>query len=306
MSGFDLGLSAGGAEQRSIACEDASTLTYSVMGQGPAVVFVNAHGQDLLVFSRLAALLAPRRRVIAWKPRGTFEPGSAPYTLFDQVRDLERIVRHEQLAELSLITWCAGAKVAIEFARRERAVRSLVLTNGTFTRLPGFERLETEFEQTLQQLCKTVVQKPALASMMMSAMRSLLGGASAQVTDGSAGTYDPALKALIAEPFQSEASTLRYAGQVVDYLAHDISPALRELAVPTLVVSGRNDKVSSPDMARAVARMLPLGRYEEIPTGSHYCLYELPAEAATRIEGFLAHPHGTSRAVHDSTEGPPA
>src|SRR5215831_8588635 len=231
----DLGLRAAGNARRVLACEDGSELGYWTVGSaGPAIVCVNAHGHDLLVFSSLVELLARRHRVIAWKPRGTFEDRRPAHTLFDQVRDLERIVKREGLAECSLVTWCAGAKVAIEFARRNALARSLVLTSGTFTRVPGLERLETPFEKTMEELCRTVVKKPMLASMMMNAMRSLLGV--------SAGQEESALSSLVAEPFQSPATTLRYAAQCVDYLAHDISPALIELEIPALVVSGQNDR----------------------------------------------------------------
>lgn len=288
------------AEARSVHCEDGSALRYWVAGHGERpLVCVNAHGQDLLVMAQLASALAPRWRVIAWKPRGTFEPSGPVATLWEQVRDLTRILANEQVSECALITWCAGAKVAMEFARRSPAVRALVLTNGTFTRIPGLEAHETQFEQTLWELCRAVVRTPALADMMKSSMRALLGGASSQGArpgNDSAGTQDAALQALIGEPFLSTESTLRYAAQVVDYLSHDITPCLSELGMPTLVLSGEHDRVSSPLMARAVAERLPRAWFAQIPSGSHYCLYERRDESARVIEEFLAGALGATKA----------
>ena len=292
MSTLNIGLDSATSEQRVVRCEDGTELSYWMTGSaGPWVICVNAHGQDLLIFRGLVRELSNRHRVIAWKPRGTYEDRAAPHTLWDQVADLTRILRQENITECLLITWCAGAKVAIELARKEPAVRSMVLTNGTFTRIPGLERFETVFERTLADLCRTVAGKPALAGMMMSAMRSLLDGAartSSTLSDSTAGRQSEALNALIAEPFQTLQTTRRYAEQVVDYLAHDVSPSLRGLQIPVLVLSGEHDRVSSPEMARAVAEMLPKGSVAQIASGSHYCLYEEPEEAADRIERFLA------------------
>jgi pimeloyl-ACP methyl ester carboxylesterase len=287
----DIGLRLSKGERRAIVCEDATVLSYWVTGNaGPAIVCVSAHGQDLLVFSKLVEILAQRHRVIAWKPRGTLEPGTAATTVLDQVADLQRIIQRERVDECSIISWCAGAKVAVMFARQSPRVKSLVLTNGTFTRIPGLEHLETKFEQTLEELCRTVVRMPSLAKMMMGAMLNLLGRSTADSARGatsSVGTDDVALNALIAEPFSTPETTLRYASQVVDYLACDISLALAEISIPTLVVSGQNDKISSPAMGRAVAEMLRFGSHEQLPSGSHYCLYDQPERVAACIERFL-------------------
>jgi pimeloyl-ACP methyl ester carboxylesterase len=291
MTAPDIGLRLSTGERRAVVCEDATLLRYWVAGNGgPAIVCVSAHGQDLLVFSKLVAILAQHHRVIAWKPRGTFEPGTAATTVLDQVADLRRIILRERVDECSLVSWCAGAKVAVMFARQSPQVKSLVLTNGTFTRIAGLEHLETKFEQTLEELCKTVVRMPSLAKMMMGAMLNLLGHSTADSTraaTSSVGTDDVALNALIAEPFTTPETTLRYAAQVVDYFGCDISSALAEISIPTLVVSGQDDKVSSPAMGQAVADMLRLGTHEPVPSGSHYCLYDQPERVAARIERFL-------------------
>jgi pimeloyl-ACP methyl ester carboxylesterase len=73
----------------------------------------------------------------------------------------------------------------------------------------------------------------------------------------------------------------------VNYLNHDVSPALTALEQPVLVVSGREDRVSSPVMARAIADRLRRGSFAEIRGGSHYCLYENAEETIAVIESFL-------------------
>jgi pimeloyl-ACP methyl ester carboxylesterase len=276
---------------RTTRAADGATLPYFVTGAaGPLVVCVNALGQDLLVFSRVVQKLAQRHRVILWKPRGTFELDREVTTLWDQVADLERICEAEAVEQCALLSWCSGAKVAIEFAQRASSVCSLVLTNGTFKTYPGLEHAETEFEQMLFELCSAVVQSPELAPMVMDSMRGLLAGGAGRfsASGGSAAQSDSALSALIVEPFQSSATTLRYAKQVVNYLSHDISQAASSLRQPVLLLAGRDDRVSSNVMARAVADRIPRGDFAEIGGGTHYCLYEKSAEALSLIESFLA------------------
>lgn len=277
---------------RQTVAADGASLRYFVAGvAGPSIVCVNALGQDLLVFSRVARELARRHRVILWKPRGTFEDSRDASTLWHQVADLQRICEAEAIEDCSLLSWCSGAKVAIEFARSAPQVSSLVLTNGTFKLYPGLEHAETEFEQTLFELCRAVAEDPELAPMVMDSMRALLsGGASRFSSSGHAFQNDSDLSDLIVEPFQSPNTTLRYARQVVNYLTHDVSRSAVSLRQPVLLISGRDDRVSSSLMARAVAERIPHGDFAEIAGGSHYCLYEKPAEALAVLEPFLARP----------------
>lgn len=282
-----------GAAARTTSGGDGSVLRYFVAGDaGPHVVCVNALGQDLLVFTRLAERLAAGHRIVAWKPRGTFEPDRPVTTLWDQVADLRRILDAEAIRDCTLVSWCSGAKVAIELARRAPEVRALILTNGTYKTYPGLEHAETEFEQTLLELCKIVVESPHLAPMVTDSIRSLLGGGAPRFGRGDGVAppspgEDSALAELLVEPFQSPETTLRYATQVVDYLTHDISPAIPVVEQPVLVISGEHDRVSSPVMARAIADRLPRGSFAEIAGGSHYCLYEHASDAIPIVESFV-------------------
>jgi pimeloyl-ACP methyl ester carboxylesterase len=267
-------------------------LPYVVAGtSGPYIVCVNALGQDLLVFSRLIRHFARSNRVIAWRPRGTFEPADAPATtIWDQVADLRRILDAERIGDCALVTWCSGAKVAIEFARRSPEVSALVLTNGTFTSYPGLEHAATEFEKMLLELCLAVVEHPELADMVMDSMLTLLKGNTkrfAAADTASSAHDDPALAALIREPFQSPRTTRRYAAQVVDYLSHDVSESLDALQQRALVIAGQNDRISSSVMAEAVAGHARAGSFAEIEGGSHYCLYESADRTIRLIEAFL-------------------
>lgn len=272
--------------RQSMVCEDGTPLEYFVAGdQGPALVCLNALGQDLLVWRSLVTAFSKSHRVIFWKPRGTYEEPGRWRPLPDQLADLERIVARERVQECRLLTWCSGAKTGIEFARRSPLVSGLVLMSGTFKRLEGLEHLETAYEKDMLKMCQMVAQRHERAAMLMKPMKALLAGMAS--APGAQAPVSEELKAMIFEPFEQAGSTLNYSLQIIDYLAHDIGPSLAGLSVPTLVLSGQHDRISSPAMSKAVAERVPSARYEEVADGTHYFMHENPEAVIGLVERFL-------------------
>jgi 3-oxoadipate enol-lactonase len=70
----------------------------------------------------------------------------------------------------------------------------------------------------------------------------------------------------------------------------DATPALRDCAVPALVIAGAEDLVTPrPDMA-ALARALPKARFEVVAGAGHYGFLERPAEYAALLTAFFSRP----------------
>jgi proline iminopeptidase len=67
---------------------------------------------------------------------------------------------------------------------------------------------------------------------------------------------------------------------------YDLLPALRRLAMPTLVIHGEDDFVPLA-IARQIAEAIPRARLEIVPT-SHFSYVERPAEVGRLVERFLA------------------
>ncbi len=66
----------------------------------------------------------------------------------------------------------------------------------------------------------------------------------------------------------------------------DSRPQLGAIAVPTLVIGGRDDKITPPDGMRAMARAIPGATCVEVP-GGHLAPLEFPDEVAAAIRPFL-------------------
>jgi pimeloyl-ACP methyl ester carboxylesterase len=67
----------------------------------------------------------------------------------------------------------------------------------------------------------------------------------------------------------------------------DASPALREIAVPTLVVVGALDVVTPPDTASSLAAAIPGARLEVIEGAGHLSNLEQPEPFTEAVRAFL-------------------
>jgi pimeloyl-ACP methyl ester carboxylesterase len=270
------------SSRRQILAADGTPLEYFTCGtSGPVLVYVNALGLDLLIFARLIEHLAREHRVIACRLRDT-----SGMTVADHVRDLQRVLTAESVDECSLIAWCSGAKIALELARRMPIARALILVNGAYHLAgePG-----SIFEQTMFEICKSVLEDPTIASFAIETLKKvLLEEPKRAALRGSDHATPAALRSFIAEPFQSLERALRYAQQVVDHASFDIRPTLLAIDVPVLVIAGESDRISPSAIAHDFARQLRRGGFMQIPNGSHYCMYEESTTVAELIEEFLS------------------
>jgi pimeloyl-ACP methyl ester carboxylesterase len=68
----------------------------------------------------------------------------------------------------------------------------------------------------------------------------------------------------------------------------DLRPVLRSIAVPTLVVTGAQDRTIAPRWGRWVAATVPGGRFALLPDCGHVPHQERPEELAAIVRPFLA------------------
>ena len=84
------------------------------------------------------------------------------------------------------------------------------------------------------------------------------------------------------------------AGDPVGYAAccraladFDWRQQLGDIALPTLVVAGEQDPVTTPDMMKVLADAIPSSRLEVIPKGSHIFVAERAEESNALLSAFL-------------------
>jgi pimeloyl-ACP methyl ester carboxylesterase len=279
-------------ERRTIDRDDRP-LEYLVGGDGPPLIMINALGQGLKYWSRLLPLLACQHRVMIWQPRGLECDGAM--TLEEQVADLEAIILTEHMTPAVLVGWCTGPKVAAAFcARRPDDVSAMIFLNPSFKCSSAPAQPDTDYERTIEPICRMVVQRPALAAAIRAALDKAVIPA-ARAADESeferaevvAAGLHPQLSNEVRVPFRSAQTFLRYAQQVVAFWDVDTRQRAAELQVPVLIVTGECDRVASPHGASAVAPMFPKSRLVELQGISHYGLYDRPELIASLIMDFL-------------------
>lgn len=68
----------------------------------------------------------------------------------------------------------------------------------------------------------------------------------------------------------------------------DSNDTLGEIAVPTLVVAGEEDAISTPEIMQAMAEKIPDSRFVTLPNAGHLSNLEAPEEFNAALTGFLA------------------
>jgi pimeloyl-ACP methyl ester carboxylesterase len=77
--------------------------------------------------------------------------------------------------------------------------------------------------------------------------------------------------------------------------AHSVRSLMKQLRAPTLLVSGRNDRICDPEEARKAAAELPNGQFLLIPKCGHAPQIEKAGHINRLVVHYLTHPKPTSR-----------
>jgi pimeloyl-ACP methyl ester carboxylesterase len=79
-----------------------------------------------------------------------------------------------------------------------------------------------------------------------------------------------------------------YGAQIAAVLGHDAGARLQEIAAPTLVLTGDDDRVIPAASSEVLHERIPNARLEVIPGAGHLFFIDKPGETLALLEGFLA------------------
>ncbi len=278
-------------EKKQLVLPDGTTLNYYTGGQGNrTIVLVNAYGQGIGYWKRFLGTVVSRFRVVLWAPRGddydTIGITRANAQIV-HVDDLDRVLAHEGIEQCTLIAWCSGPKLALEYCSRYgHRVLSMVLVAASFKGLAQYKHLETAYEKNLEPLLETIEKYPDTSDVVLEYLKGILLAqdkrtrTAEQLASMSEAELQEALTAvnlslqdLVLQPFCAE-NIVAYARQMRNFWRHDFLPALENINVPVLFMGGDCDRIASQALAQVIAGMIPQGRYMEIQGGTHYIQYE--------------------------------
>lgn len=302
-------------EEKQLSPQEGVSLNYYVGGRGnKTVVLLNAYGQGFGYWKKFIQAVSAHFRMILWVPRGNdWETVGIKLATPQKVHadDLDLILAQEEIETCTLVAWCSGPKLALEYYSRYRhRVASMVFTAASFKGLPQHKALETTYEKNLEPLLETIEKFPGESEVVLEYLKGILlaqdkrARSMEELSSLSHAELQKALSAvnvslqdMVLEPFHAS-NVLAYARQMRDFWKYDFLSSLKMVSIPVLLLGGDCDQIASQPLAKTVAAMIPQAQYLEVQGGTHYLQYDhwdLLAQAVHEVVNSggrlkLAHP----------------
>ena len=251
------------------------TLAADVRGDGPALLLVHGFPLDRTIWKHQVATLAGWRRIAPdLRGLGSSEAPADGYSMASYADDLVRLLDRLNVTKAVVAGMSMGGYITFELLRRHRdRIAGLILcdtkaepdtADGKRARDQNVALVESSGTAALAErmipvlLGRTTQQtQPQLVEQV----REMIGRAPAAGVVG-------ALKAMRDRP--------------------DSTDLLGTIAVPTLVVTGQEDEIASPAVARAMASAIPSAALTTIPGAGHVTPLEAPTAVSRVMSEFLA------------------
>ncbi|UQA54869.1 alpha/beta fold hydrolase [Polyangium aurulentum] len=284
-------------ETRTVQSHDGARVAYHVTKApfpgAPVVVLANGLGGHHKAWWGQIEHLEGRYRLITWDYRGLYASGrpspdtAAGYAIPHHARDLFAILQAEGVERAGLVGWSMGVQVVLEAYRMNPDLASsLVLLNGTYGRpldtlipLPGVKSVMPSLVELCRRAHAIATQLTRKAAGMPEALAWLK--AAGMMSE----TFDDAVFAELVHGFggldmEAFFHNLRALGE------HDASAVLDTVRVPTLVVAGDRDALTSPALAQKIAERVPGAELLVVRGGTHYTAVEFPELVSLRMAKF--------------------
>jgi 3-oxoadipate enol-lactonase len=261
----------------SIAISDAVRIAYEVRGTGEPVLMIHGLGYDRFGWGPAPDLLAEELEVVLFDNRGVGEsdapvgPYSAPMLAADALAVLDSL----GLERAHVVGTSLGGMVAQELvlAHPER-VTKLVLACTT----PGGPRAYPIPERTLEIFA-------AFATLPVEeALRRFVENA---LADETVRTRPELVEEIYRYRLAHRPRPEAWQWQGAASMGFDAFDRMREIRVPTLVLTGTADNVVDPRNSDLIAKAVPGARLERFEGLGHLFFWEDPERFARMVKEFL-------------------
>lgn len=238
----------------------------SVAGKGTLLLFLHGIRGSRHHWARQVEFFSRHFRAAAWDARGYGDSEDYEGALqFDEhfSADVLRVADHFGADKMHLVGLSMGGRIARNFAlRHPRRLRSLVLAGTS----PGFDALSAEDVKRFVAERRTATPE---------GVRRLLGSRAIP------GAYDQLLDSVKRVHQASFEKTLEAS------VAQDRAAPIEQIAVPTLVITGDEDRVYPAAMAQDIARRIPGAELVTMKGIGHLSNLEQPDEFNQAVLDFL-------------------
>lgn len=248
-------------------------ISYSDVGEGTPIVLLHGFPLDRRVYTDVLARLSASKRVITLDLPGFGESRcDRDFTIASLADDVRLFVDALRLGPVVLGGLSMGGYVAQAFAKAHAdALRALILIDTKSDADNAEQKLGR-----LKMIDLVKSEGPAgVAKAMFPKMLMDEKGESNPIVAGK----------LMQIMLDCPASTIERACLAMKD-RDDFNETLRSLAVPGLMIVGRNDAISPLATAEKIAKTMPHGTLAIIDDAGHLAPMEQPAEVADAIEQF--------------------
>jgi 3-oxoadipate enol-lactonase len=267
-------------------------LYYEEHGSGEPLLLIMGLAADSQAWAFQLPAFSERYRTIVFDNRGVGRSSKpvGPYSIHQMADEAAALLDTLRIASANVVGVSMGGMIAQELVlRHPEKVRRLVLActypepsadieahrEFSVTQLGG--RISTngqvEIDLTtlnplafLQQMLPTVFNQEFIDRELPKLMQVFAGALQ----------YGFSMEAIL--------------GQVAAVMSHKATDRLRQITVPTLVITGDADRLIPPANSDILAREIPNARLVKLPGGSHGFNFETPDAFNREVLAFLAEP----------------
>lgn len=243
----------------------------------PPVVLITGWGFTADIWRDQAQRLAKTRRVVSFDPRsqGRSTVIAQGMTPSQRARDLEAVLTQLGLDKVYLVGWSQGVQDVAAYVDGfgTRKLAGVVLVDAAVSAGSGAVLRDPQAAaQTLRFLSIYAAQPEAYARGMLGAIISR--------------PLDKAQADRLAADIAGVPTAIGSAALVADLYGTDLTPALKKLDRPTLIVAS----ATSPELQaqRDELKLLPEGRIEVVENAAHTVFIDQPDRFAEILDRFLA------------------
>lgn len=233
-------------------------------GQGELVVLLHGIGGNKRNWHDNIPALAEHFHVVAWDARGYGESDDydGPLDFRNYADDLVRVIDYFGARRAHVIGLSMGGRIAMDFAERHPDRLASLILCATHM---GFSHFSDEKKREFVQLRKEpLLNGGTPADIAGPVARTLIGpNASDEVFDKLVDSMSRLHKESYIKSIEATVMT-------------DSHDRLEEIEVPTRVVVGTGDRLTTPEIARDIAGRIPDAKLVEIPDAGHLLNIEAP------------------------------
>lgn len=272
---------------------DGTKISYKTVGRGLPLVCCNGIGCNTFYFKWLEEHFKIHNQVVTWDYRGhgKSEPPKKikNSTILSLVKDMKSVLDDLKIEKAVLIGHSMGVQIIYEFYKHyPHRVKALVACFGTFEKpmntflnsplskyvFEGVYHLNQSFPVLMKWVGQVVLKNPLWFQVggLLKFMKT------------------PLLEKAVMQEYIDHFAAMEpvfLTSLIHDWQNHSSSDMLKDIKVPTLIISGEEDQFTPAWISKKMHHLIPGSELFMIKNATHAGLAEQPELVNLRIEKFL-------------------